>query len=161
LTLFVVPFLLIGVGAIVYFLRRLLVAAGIGPTRLEISDHPLQPGREYRLFLSQSGRLRVKALRVSLACEEAATYRQGTNARSETREVYCQEIFRREDVEISGQPFESPIELRLPEGAMHSFAAGHNEINWTLVVEGEPAGWPNFRRAFPVIVRPAAGGPAP
>ncbi len=115
-TLFVVPFLLIGVGAVVYFLRRLLVAAGIGPTRLEISDHPLQPGGEYRLFLSQSGRMRVKALRVSLACEEAATYRQGTNARSETREVYRQELFRSEDFEISGQPFESPIEFACPRG---------------------------------------------
>ncbi len=161
LTLFVVPFLLIGLGAIVYFLRRLLVAAGIGPTRLEISGHPLQPGGQYRLFLSQSGRLRIKVLRVSLACEEAATYRQGTNARTETREVYRQELFRREDFEISGQPFESPIELSLPAGAMHSFAADHNEINWALVVEGEAAGWPNYRRAFPVIVRPAAGEPRP
>ncbi len=161
LTLFVVPFLLIGVGAIVYFLRRLLVAAGIGPTRLEISEHPLQPGGQYRLFFSQSGRLRIKALRVSLACEEAATYRQGTNARTETRQVYRQELFRREDFEISGQPFESDIELSLPAGAMHSFAADHNEINWTLVVEGEAAGWPNYRRAFPVIVRPAAGEPRP
>ena len=38
---------------------------------------------------------------------------------------------------------------------MHSFAADHNEIAWTLVVEGDVAGWPEYRRAFPVIVRPA------
>lgn len=158
LTLFVIPFLAIGIAAIVCFLRRLLTAAGIGPTRLEISDHPLQPGDLYRLFLTQTGRLRIKLLRVSLVCEEAATYRQGTNARSETREVYRQELFRQEDVDIVDQPFETEIELTVPRRAMHSFAAEHNEINWTLVVDGEPAGWQHYRRAFPVVISPAAGG---
>ncbi|MCD4728355.1 MAG: hypothetical protein K8R46_11875, partial [Pirellulales bacterium] len=88
LTLFTIPFVLVGFGAIVIFLRKLLVAAGIGPTRLEISDHPLHPGEKYRVFLSQSGRLDMNALRVSLTCEESATYRQGTETRTETREVF-------------------------------------------------------------------------
>ncbi|MEN6451600.1 MAG: hypothetical protein ABFC96_13995, partial [Thermoguttaceae bacterium] len=159
LTLFVIPFLVIGLAAIGYFVRRLFVAASIGPTRIEISDHPLQPGNRYRLFLAQSGRLRMKTMRVCLVCHEAATYRQGTNARRETREVCRIELFHREDFEISGQSFEADIELTAPAGAMHSFAAEHNEINWAVVVEGEPAGWPAYRRAFPVIVYPAGGAP--
>ena len=57
---FLIPFVLIGLGAVVILLRQLLVATGIGPTLMEISDHPLQPGRQYRLFLSQSGRLTVQ-----------------------------------------------------------------------------------------------------
>ena len=84
LTFFVVPFAAIGLGAIVVLFRKLLVTTGIGPTLVEISDHPLRPGGQYRAFLSQSGRLSVNVLRVSLVCEEVATYRQGTNARSET-----------------------------------------------------------------------------
>ena len=40
---------------------------------------------------------------------------------------------------------------------MHSFKADHNEINWALVIEGDVAGWPNFKRSFPVIVRPEKG----
>ena len=96
LTLFTVPFAAIGVWAIVVLVRQLLVATGIGPTLVEISDHPLYPGGQYRVFLSQSGWLTVNRLRVSLVCEEVATYRQGTDTRTETREVFRQELFRRE-----------------------------------------------------------------
>jgi hypothetical protein len=157
-TLFIVPFALIGIGALVYFFRQLFMTTGIGPTRLEISDHPLRPGGEYRLFLSQSGRLRVNSLGASLTCKEVATYRQGTDTRTETREVFRQELFRRETFEIqSDLPFETDLALTVPPGAMHSFAADHNKIQWALVVEGDAAGWPEFRRAFPVIVQSDGG----
>ena len=160
LTLFTIPFVLVGFGAIVIFLRKLLVAAGIGPTRLEISDHPLHPGEKYRVFLSQSGRLDMNTLRVSLTCEESATYRQGTDTRTETREVFRSELFFHTGFVIhGGLPFETDIEFDVPKGAMHSFAAKNNEINWALMVEGDVAGWPNYRRAFTVIVRPIVGDP--
>ena len=55
LTFFSIPFVLGGLFLIVYFFRQLLVTAGIGPTLLEISNHPLYPGGEYQIFLSQSG----------------------------------------------------------------------------------------------------------
>ncbi len=158
LTIFLIPFAAVGIGAIVVFVRQLLVATGVGPTRLEISDHPLSPGKQYRLNLAQSGRLSINTLRVSLACEESATYRQGTNTRTESREVFCQELFCREGVRIeSGMPFEAEFELNMPERAMHSFKAAHNEINWSLQVEGDVVRWPNFKRSFAVIVRPLPG----
>ena len=49
----------------------------------------------------------------------------------------------------------------MPAGAMHSFKADHNEINWSLVVEGDVAGWPDYKRSFSVIVCPASGEPRP
>ncbi len=159
---FIVLFLLAGLGIFAYFLRQLAVAAGIGPTRLEISDHPLHPGGKYRLFISQSGRLSVNALRVSLTCAESATYRQGTDTRSESREVIRRELFYREGFAIrGGAPFETEIEFDVPAGAMHSFAAQHNEINWALTVEGDVARWPGFQRVFSVIVRPGIGETRP
>jgi hypothetical protein len=158
LTLCIVPCVLIGLGAIGIFLRQLLVTAGIGPTLVEISGHPLQPGREYRLFLSQSGRLTINSMSVWLVCAETATYRQGTNTRTETQEVHRQELFCRQQFQIErGLRFETEIEFRVPEGAMHSFKADHNEINWAVAVEGDVVGWPRYKRSFPVIVRPANG----
>jgi hypothetical protein len=155
-----VPLGVMGVGAIVLFLRQLLVAARVGPTLLEISGHPLQPGEQYRLFLSQSGRFRIRDLRVSLVCEETATYRQGTNSRTETQEVQRHELFRRQQFEIErGLPFETELDFSVPEGAMHSFKADHNEINWALRVESDPVGRPRCQRSFPVIVLPANGEP--
>ena len=158
LTLSVVPFVLAGVGLIVFFVRQLLLTTGIGPTRVEISDHPLHPGQQCRLFVSQSGRLRMNLLTVLLVCEEVATYRQGTDTRTETREVYRRDLFRREDFDVRhGLPFEAECELAVPAAAMHSFKAGHNEVNWKLVIEGDPASWPDYKRAFPVVVHPANG----
>jgi hypothetical protein len=158
LTIFTIPFAAIGIWAIVPLVRQLLVTTGIGPTLVEISDHPLFPGGRYRVFLSQSGWLTVNRLRLLLVCEEVATYRQGTDTRTETREVFRKELFRRDSFEIrGGEPLECEVDLTLHEGAMHSFAATHNGIDWTLVVEGDVAGWPEYKRAFPVIVRPATG----
>lgn len=156
--LLILPFLAIGVGAVYFLIRRLRIASGTGVTLVEISDHPLQPGGLYRVFLSQSGRLKVKRLRVSLVCEEAATYRQGTNTRREVREVYRQELLVRDAFEIErSTPFDSEFDLLMPAGAMHSFLARHNQIQWKLVVDGETVNWPEFHRAFTVIVRPRDG----
>jgi hypothetical protein len=155
LTVFIIPFVLVGIALIFLFVRRLLVIAGVGPTLLEISSHPLQPGGDYRIFLSQSGRLAFHSLRVSLLCEESATYRQGTNTRKETQEVYREEIFRREAFSIErGLPFETEMMLSVPPNVMHSFKSRHNEINWILAVEGDVVRWPDFKRRFSVIVRP-------
>ena len=160
LTLFVVPFLAIGIALLVCFVRQLLVTTGIGPTLVEVSDHPLIPGGQYRLFVSQSGRLKMNSLELFLICEEEATYRQGTNTRTETREVHRQSMFRRDAFEIHpGEPFEVECALDLPAGAMHSFKANHNEIHWKVALQGDIANWPDFERSFPVIVHPAAVGP--
>jgi hypothetical protein len=154
------PMVLIGVGLLVYFFYRLLVASGIGPTLVEISDHPLMPGGRYRLFLSQSGRLRLKSFQVLLVSEEEATYRQGTNRRTETRRVWQSEVYRNTGFEIRpGQPLEVECELEIPARAMHSFQADHNEVNWMLIVEGKPRGWPRYRRPFPLVVFPGNGSP--
>jgi hypothetical protein len=162
LTLFILPFLAVGIAGIVFFVRRLLVTAGIGPTLVEISAHPLVPGGRYALFVSQGGRLRINRLDVTLVCEEQATYRQGTNTRTETRQVYQQEVFRREAFEVPrGARFQTECELSVPAGAMHSFKAAHNEIHWKLVVHGDVAGWPDYRRAFPLIVQPATARTGP
>ena len=158
LTLFLIPFVLGGIGLIALLIRQLLLATGIGPTLVEISDHPLHPLDQCRLFVSQSGRLRVNSLAVLLVCEEATTYRQGTDTRTETREVYRREIFRREGFEVRhGLPFETECELAVPAGAMHSFKADHNEVNWKLVVKGDAAGWPGYERTFPLVIHPSNG----
>jgi hypothetical protein len=158
LSLFILPFILVGIAAIGLFFRQLLITTGIGPTLLEISDHPVEPAGQYRLFLSQSGRLTINSIRVFLACEESATYRQGTNTRTETQEVFRRELYRREAFNIeSGLPFEMELDWNVPDAAMHSFKSDHNEINWTLIVDADVANWPNFKRSFPIIIRPAGG----
>ena len=58
-----------------------------------------------------------------------------------------------------GLPFESRCHLRVPPGAMHSFHADHNEVNWKLVVKGSVIGWPDYEREFQIVVNPAPAAP--
>ncbi|MBN1909169.1 MAG: DUF3592 domain-containing protein, partial [Pirellulales bacterium] len=134
-TLFLIPFILVGLGLIFFFFRQLLVATGVGPTLLEISDHPLRPGRTYQVFLSQAGRLRLKRIRVLLVCEETARYREGTDTRTETQRVWEQELCACRNIQIQhGLPLEDQCEFCVPPGAMHSFESDNNGVAWKLVV---------------------------
>ena len=94
LALFTVPFLWIGVRAISAFIAQMLHRAAIGPTTIELSGHPLLPGRVYRIFVAQAGRMSVRSLSLSLRCDEEATYRQGTDIRTERHRVFDRQIFR-------------------------------------------------------------------
>lgn len=154
-----VPFALGGVWLAVYLSRQILLAAGVGPTRIEISSHPLLPGEPYEVFLSQMGRLDMQSLEIWLACDERATFRQGTDTRTETRRVYQRRCFVREDFEIAqGLPFESRCQVTVPIGAMHSFHAGHNEVSWKLIVKGKVRGRPDYEREFQIVVNPGTNG---
>ncbi len=159
LTALLIPFIAVGGGIIVYFLRYALVASAVGPTLVEISEQPLYPGRHYDLFVSQTGRLKMKSIEVLLACDEQATFHQGTNTRRESLRVFEQPVYRREQFEVRhGVPFEARCVLEVPAGTMHSFKSDHNEIGWKIVVKGDVAGWPSFARSFPVIVYPSPNG---
>ena len=96
------------------------------------------------MLLSQGGRLDLRSLEVLLACDEKATYHQGTDTRTEMRRVYERAIHRAAATEIRPDtPFAAECRLEIPAGAMHSFKADHNEILWRLVVRGEPVGDPS------------------
>ncbi len=158
LRIFSIPFLAIGGWAIYDFVRQMLIHTGIGPTNVEISGHPMFPGKIREVYLSQGGHLAMHVFALRLVCEEMATYRQGTNIRTETRIVFDRQIFRKTNFRIEpGIPFEHQVPIEVPFDAMHSFQSEHNAINWKLVVRGEADGWPAYERAFPVIVHPSHG----
>jgi hypothetical protein len=159
MTVFTGLFVVIGGWAIYDFVRQMLLHTGIGPTNVEISDHPLSPAGAYEVYLSQGGHLAMSTLSLSLVCEETATFREGTNIRTETKRVFDRQIFRRTSFLIEpGVPFEQACSLQVPEDAMHSFQSEHNAVNWRLVVRGEAETWPPYERCFPVIVYPAHDG---
>ncbi len=138
--------------------HRILLTFGIGPTVLEVSDHPVYPGRRYRLRLMQSGVLRFRELTVSVVCEEIARFHQGTDTITSRKEVFRQALFSRSDFETAaGTPLEHEFFLQLPLGAMHSFRQENNEILWKINVFANLVGWPDIHRDCPIIVQPPYG----
>ncbi len=155
-----IPFGGIGIWSFRFFLTQLRQTAGIGATIVEISNHPLMPGEQYRIFVSQSGRLRLRKITVHLTCEEEAFYRQGTDVRVEHREAFTQELLTERNVRVDPQaPWEQQLQLDLPENVMHSFVGAHNAIRWKIVVSGEARPWPSFCQSFPVVVHPPGAPP--
>lgn len=155
LTLFMLPFVGIGIWLVYRAIRQILIATGVGPTFIEIANHPLQPGQDYEMLLSQGGSLSIRQLEVHLICLEKATYRQGTDTVTDIEIVCQQPVLTQKDIDVqAGLPYETRCQFRVPEGAMHSFLANSNAVNWKLSVRVEVQRWPDFRRDFPLVVRP-------
>jgi len=155
LTSFTIPFLVIGGCSVYDLVRQIVIHTGIGPTNVEISDHPLRRGGQYNVYVSQAGRLVMRTLALNLVCEEAATYRQGTDVRTEQRRVFDRQIFRKTEFSIDpGVPFEHECLFKIPDNAMHSFRSEHNAINWKLIVRGQADAWPTYERSYPIVIHP-------
>ena len=117
-----------------------------------MSSAELAVGEQFKLQVAHRGCRRPVRLAVALVCEERASYRQGTNTRTDTELV----------VEIPLDPTNSeaateaePVlnfDTRIPPEAMHSFKGKHNAIAWKIRVKGEIERWPDFKRTYPLVV---------
>ncbi|MCM2374325.1 hypothetical protein [Aporhodopirellula aestuarii] len=155
LAMLLVPFTGVAVWALKSFLRQVRQIAGVGPTVVEISEHPLEPGGKYELFILQMGRMRLRTLRVNLVCEEESFFRQGTDVRSDQYVALSKELLVEGPVRVDPQtPWEQQLEFELPTNVMHSFCATNNSVRWRLIVSGEARPWPSFCRSFPLVVHP-------
>ncbi|MDR1924412.1 MAG: hypothetical protein LBQ66_08555 [Planctomycetaceae bacterium] len=155
-TIFRMLFLSVGLFLLFIVVRRHILTFGAGLTLLEISDHPIYPGRRYRLLLIVSGVLQFHDLSVVVVCEEVARFRQGTDTATNRRDVFRQIIFRKKDFDTSADtPLSEEFFVQLPVGAMHSFRRENNEICWKIVIVANIAGWSApVQKECPIVVRP-------
>ncbi|WP_230271230.1 hypothetical protein [Rhodopirellula halodulae] len=160
LAMLMVPFSCVAVWSLRVFLKQVRQIAGVGATVVEISDHPLQPGGQYELFVSQMGKMRLKWLKIELVCEEESFFRQGTDVRSDHHVAMRQELVKEKSVRVDPRgPWEQQLTFELPDNVMHSFAATNNVVRWRLLVSGESRPWPSFCRSFPLLVHPPLMSP--
>ena len=155
LTGFILPFVLIWIGLLFYFIRNLQVATSVSPTLMEINDAPLHPGQTTTALLIQMGGHYIFKLDVNLVCEEEAVFSYGTDIRSEKTVVYRSNLLSEKDFNIViDERFERTFEFTIPQDAMHSFDSPHNRISWRLEVCGEAENRPPFVRNFVLVVIP-------
>jgi hypothetical protein len=155
-----VPFAAVGIAGIVVFTRRLVIATAIGTTQVEIGGQPLRPGHSYDVLLAQGGTGMLESLELSLESEEQATFRLGTDTRTERLVVWRQPVGSWKALQLSpGTRFEARVTAAIPATAMHSLATEHNAVRWMLVVRGTPSRWPPFVRTFPLVVFPPERSP--
>jgi len=151
LTIFLIPFVLVGLASFAFVGHFLLALANPRPRLTLTPGRPILGG-ELRIewvFTGRAGRL--GHLRIFLEGREEATYQRGTDR------VTDREIFATHDLIDTGNDWEIPkgaTEIVIPSETMHSFAADSNKIIWEIKVEGEIANWPDIRQNFPIEIRP-------
>jgi hypothetical protein len=153
LTVFLVPFVLVGLVLLLGVPYQLL--ALFNPRlRLTVSDSSLPVGGTAEVSWSFSGSAgRIRRLKIELVGREAATYRRGTDTRTDTEE------FARLPVADTTQRPEiaaGSAVVTVPEDTMHSFEASNNKIRWSLEAAGEIARWPDVGESFTIVVEPRA-----
>lgn len=140
-----------------WFIKQLLAWFQCGPTSIELSQFPLMPGEKIQVFLSQTGRMRLRKLVFTLECVEFAVYQQGTDARREAKVVEEIPIMTEDRIDISPRrPWEQVCELQVPAVGMHSFVASSNAIQWRLVLRAKGVNCPSLLRETPVVVYPSS-----
>ncbi len=149
--LFMVPFGLVGLVLIVFFLHELL---GFFNPRVTImvNSGAVEPGDRLDVGWEFRGRTeRIARLWIRIEGEEEATYRQGTNTARD------RDLFSVIDIVDSTDPNVIPIgadSIEIPADAMHSFSARSNKIRWRLHLTAEIRRWPDIDEKFEFVVLP-------
>jgi len=154
LTLFLVPFVLVGLGLIYAVIRQLLILFN---PRLHLT---LSPGT---LAAGQTGYLQwslgsrgggVKRLTIILEGREEAQYRRGTSTYTD-KSVFATLtlVDTRQELEIPS----GSTSFAVPPDGMPSFTAPHNKIRWAVKAHCDIPGWPDSDDEYEVLVRPGGG----
>ncbi|MEN0111437.1 MAG: hypothetical protein AAF805_12010, partial [Planctomycetota bacterium] len=151
----VAPLTLIGVRLTLAVWREARGVGGAGATRIEVDRTPQRVGESLNATLIQTGQNRYRAVAVDLVCEEVATYRQGTDARTAVAEVHRAVLLRERSVTLdAGEPLRRDFRVAIPASGPHSFVSPHNEVRWLLETRLTAAGRAEVRRRFPLCVHP-------
>lgn len=151
MTLFLVPFVVVGLALVAGAVYQLLALANPHP-HLALSAASLPPGGTGQLGWRFRGRAgRIRRLHITLEGCEEATYRSGKSTSTDRHIFAVVEIV---DTDLAAAIPAGSASFSVPAGTMHSFAAPHNRIVWTLKVRGEIAGWPDVDEDFDLAVVP-------
>jgi len=152
MALFLLIFQIIGVALLFSVPYQLLALANPRPT-ITLSRGTLPIGGSVPFEWQLTGKAgRVSKLTFTLKAREEATYRRGTDTRTDKREFHSEVVAEATDpmnIERGNGT------IRIPAGTMHSFASSHNKVVWTLTVNGEISRWPDVDESFDVTVSPA------
>ena len=151
LALFMIPFVLVGIGAIGFVIYQVLALFNPRYT-LILEPGQLYPGTAGVIGWQVRGKAsRIQHLSMTLTGQEKTTYRVGTNTRTAENTFFEMELVDSRDFSeiTTGQ-----IGFAIPSETMHSFEANNNKIIWSIKIHADIARWPDVKHSYKVIVSP-------
>ena len=151
----VIPGLFSSIG-LVWFVSAFwqLLFCRIGMTEVEMDLQPILPGQKGRVLVVQKMPLPAEQYQIAVRCRELTKFTQGSNTRTDSKEVRRQILHDEMISSFSGEPLQFELDFTMPDDIPVSFKSEHNEIRWEIVVEGRRRGKPTIERAFPFEVEP-------
>ncbi len=151
LTIFIIPFVLVGLALILYFGYSLLALFTPQPV-VTVSSRSVRLGDALKLSWVFGGSSQsIRQLTINVCGREVATYRRGTKTHTDER------VFREIEVVKTGDFLkiqQGDAEIQIPQDSMHSFESDHNKIVWSIRVQGEIRMWPDVDNSYALVVLP-------
>jgi len=156
LAIFLIPFVLVGLGLLV-FVAYTFLALFSPRVRLTATASSVLPGAAIQLTWATAGQVRkVRSLRVYLEGREEATYTRGTRSTTDTVAFATIPIA---EVNDPSRIAAGAAELTIPVDAIHSFKSEHNKIVWALFVKADVLHMPDVKDEFEINVLPQPVAP--
>jgi hypothetical protein len=151
LTLFLIPFQLIGLGLAWGVISSVLALSNPKPV-LTLSNAWIPVGGTITLQWKMTGAARrLRNLNIVLRGREEAHYRRGTDSYTDKHTFHETQVL---ETTESSRIAMGMASVSIPANSMHSFASDDNKIVWSLQVTGEIVFWPDVDETFDLVVRP-------
>jgi len=119
---------------------------------LTLDSSQLALGQSCRVSWRWSGKTQsIERLRIVLEGREEATYRRGTDTRTDTSAFARIDVV---DTPSSPEIARGSAELEIPADSMHSFEAPNNKIVWALHVTAEIPRRPDVGEEHKLVIQP-------
>ncbi len=149
LTLFLIPFVLIGLAVIALAIYQFFALWGPRP-ELILNESSFRPGKKVQIRWRLHGNTsKLKQLTFLLSGRQEITYRRGKNTNTEKKIFFEESIFKTPTGLSAGE-----FEFVIPD-SMHSFETGSNKVIWELKMQGEIPGAPDLAEDFKIVILPA------
>ena len=151
LTIFMIPFVLIGSVLLLNVPYRLLMVF-LARFELRLAPGTLKPGGTATLTWKRGGGFgQPKSISLRLTGTEIATWQNG-KSRSSATSFFHDEVLA--DLSLTSISANRPIALKLPDNALPTFKGSSNQIVWKLRMDVTIPGSPKITDDFEINVRP-------
>ena len=149
--LFLLPFLLVGIGVIIGAIYSLMASFNPRPV-MTLSRQFIPLGGSGRLqWEFESGIGSLNRLKITLVGVEEATYRRGTDTYTDKEQFHEETIV---DTQRQIEIARGEVDIPIPTDTMHTFESGNNSIVWRIQLHGDIPLWPDINAKFPIRVVP-------
>jgi hypothetical protein len=150
-TLFMIPFVLVGLGMILLAGYYFLTLFNPRPT-LRVTPGRAALGDSVEVEWETSGHVdRIRAFSIVLEGREEASYRSGKSMRTDKAIFASVEVIRSSKGEDLRR---GRMKIAIPADTMHSWKSSNNKFLWSFQVKGDIPRWPDVNEEFPFEVSP-------